>query len=382
MGYFRDDTPLIELILDDKGQKELNRLWDEFDFIADYTARTWVQYFFNQSGEVRGQGRASPAACGPPDKEVSTTRRDFRAARRLSRQGQSGPGNDPVAMEAIQRSLPARERHHPLGSSACARTPSPATWTRCSNSPRAPIAGRFRKPKRDDILAYYHSLRDEERVDPRRGDPRFDRQRADVAGLLLPPRSGGCPHATARAFAATSRVQPVAAKQRRRRRSRRALRLCARQPAQLLPLVQHARPGTAGSRRRRRSAQAGRPDRPGPPHAEGRARRAAWPPSSAATGSTSAASNSTTPSIASASRAFDNELREAMFEEPIRLHRGRHPEQPLRARPALRQLHVRESGAGEALRHAGSARAAMTTGFASTMPAVTSAAGCCRWRCS
>jgi hypothetical protein len=31
---------------------ELDRLWIEFDFIADFTARTWVQYFFNQSGEV------------------------------------------------------------------------------------------------------------------------------------------------------------------------------------------------------------------------------------------------------------------------------------------------------------------------------------------
>ena len=38
MGYFRDDTPLMELILDEKGQKELDRLWDEFDFIADYTS--------------------------------------------------------------------------------------------------------------------------------------------------------------------------------------------------------------------------------------------------------------------------------------------------------------------------------------------------------
>ena len=55
MGYLRDDTPLIELILDEKGKKELDRLWDEFDFIADYTARTWIQYFFNQSGEVHGQ---------------------------------------------------------------------------------------------------------------------------------------------------------------------------------------------------------------------------------------------------------------------------------------------------------------------------------------
>ena len=70
MGYFRDDTPLMELILDEKGKKELNRLWDEFDFIADFTARTWVQYFFNQSGEVQGKGRESGTA-RPSDKEVS-----------------------------------------------------------------------------------------------------------------------------------------------------------------------------------------------------------------------------------------------------------------------------------------------------------------------
>ncbi|MGH9661677.1 MAG: DUF1587 domain-containing protein, partial [Bryobacteraceae bacterium] len=40
MGYFRDDIPLQELILDEKGKKELETLWQEFDFIADYTIRT------------------------------------------------------------------------------------------------------------------------------------------------------------------------------------------------------------------------------------------------------------------------------------------------------------------------------------------------------
>ena len=34
VGFYRDDTPLMELILDDKGRKEIDRLWDEFDYIA------------------------------------------------------------------------------------------------------------------------------------------------------------------------------------------------------------------------------------------------------------------------------------------------------------------------------------------------------------
>ena len=60
MGYYRDDTPLMQLILDDKGQKQLNRLWDEFDFVGHQTEHTWIQYFFNQSGEVDGQTARNP----------------------------------------------------------------------------------------------------------------------------------------------------------------------------------------------------------------------------------------------------------------------------------------------------------------------------------
>ena len=99
MGYFRDDTPLSELILDENGKKELNRLWDEFDFIADFTARTWVQYYFNQSGEVQGKGSESGTA-RPSDKEVSAAPVIF--GLRDAYLAKAGPANDPAAIEAIQ----------------------------------------------------------------------------------------------------------------------------------------------------------------------------------------------------------------------------------------------------------------------------------------
>jgi hypothetical protein len=69
MGYFRDDTPLQEMILDDAGRKELDLLWLEFDTVADFTTRTYVQFFFNQSGEVEGRGRES-GSFRPGDAEV------------------------------------------------------------------------------------------------------------------------------------------------------------------------------------------------------------------------------------------------------------------------------------------------------------------------
>jgi hypothetical protein len=70
MGYWRDDDPLVELILDDKGKAELDKLWTEFDFYASHTARTFIQYYFNQSGEVQGGG-AESGRPRPIGKEVT-----------------------------------------------------------------------------------------------------------------------------------------------------------------------------------------------------------------------------------------------------------------------------------------------------------------------
>ncbi|NOT61151.1 MAG: DUF1592 domain-containing protein, partial [Acidobacteria bacterium] len=42
--YFRDDAPLRELILDEKETRELDALWDEFEFISDYTLRNYTQF--------------------------------------------------------------------------------------------------------------------------------------------------------------------------------------------------------------------------------------------------------------------------------------------------------------------------------------------------
>src|SRR4029450_12121330 len=59
MGYTRDDAPLSELMLDEKGQQELEALWNQVEFVAAYTAGTAVQFYFNQSGEVLGNGAES-----------------------------------------------------------------------------------------------------------------------------------------------------------------------------------------------------------------------------------------------------------------------------------------------------------------------------------
>ncbi|HZL57333.1 MAG TPA: DUF1587 domain-containing protein, partial [Bryobacteraceae bacterium] len=101
VGFFRDDTPLMELILDDKGQKEINRLWEEFDFMADFTARTWVQYFFNQSGEVQGKG-AESGTDRPVDREVTDSAVIAKMRDAYLAKAAADPKSNLVAAEAIR----------------------------------------------------------------------------------------------------------------------------------------------------------------------------------------------------------------------------------------------------------------------------------------
>ncbi|HWC99973.1 MAG TPA: DUF1592 domain-containing protein [Candidatus Sulfopaludibacter sp.] len=155
MGYWRDDTPLMELILDEKGQQELNRLWDEFDFIAEHTSRTWDQYYFNQSGEVDGHGAESGRE-RPLDKPVNDSSVIFGLRDDYVKKAETA--HNPVAVEAIKvnfqwinDTLRRLEKMHadaePLQVEALLKFTARAY--------RRPLA----KAERDDMLAYYHELR-------------------------------------------------------------------------------------------------------------------------------------------------------------------------------------------------------------------------------
>jgi len=179
VGYYRDDTPLMELILDDQGQKEINRLWTEFDYIANFTARTWEQYFFNQCGEVEGHGAESE--CARPeghqiyDSFVIMKLRDAYLAK-----AKADPKNDPVAQEAIldqfshiDSTLRTLEKMHaeaePKHLDALLRFAAKAY--------RRPLT----KTEHDDILAYYRTLRDKSALSHE------DAIRASIVGILMEP---------------------------------------------------------------------------------------------------------------------------------------------------------------------------------------------------
>ncbi len=178
MGYWRDDTPLNELILDEKGQKELNRLWTEFDFIAEHTSRTWVQYFFNQSGEVQGKG-AESGTLRPTDDDVNSSKIIF--GLRDAYLAKAEPSNNPVAMEAIRDhfqwvndTLRTMERFHK------------AAEPHHLDSLLKFAARAYRRPlspaEHDKILAFYTTLRDKNALSHE------DAIRDSIVSILMSPK--------------------------------------------------------------------------------------------------------------------------------------------------------------------------------------------------
>ena len=82
MGYFRDDKPLYELILDEQRAEAARRDVAELDFVALGLTRTFVQFFLNESGEARGLRREAEGA-RPADKEITSEAVVHRAGRGL-----------------------------------------------------------------------------------------------------------------------------------------------------------------------------------------------------------------------------------------------------------------------------------------------------------
>jgi hypothetical protein len=161
MGYFRDDQPLYELVLDDQGQKKLDEMWRELDFIAAANIRTYVQFYFNESGEARGTSRESEGP-RPSDKEVTSEATIQQVAGAYL--ARVRPSSNDVAIKAVEdhfkwvnESIRSVERMH--------KESEPLHLTSflkfAEHAYRRPLA----PTERDSLLAYYQSLRKQTGLD-------------------------------------------------------------------------------------------------------------------------------------------------------------------------------------------------------------------------
>ena len=179
MGYFRDDLPLREMILDAKQTRELESLWQEFDFIADHTIRTYTQYFFNQSGEILGNGRESGSE-RPADKAITDPAVIFGLRDQYLTKAKADPTNDKVSFDAI-------EAHYKRVNEEIRAVEK----MRSEAEPRHLVAltqfaaRAYRRPltlvEKNDLIAYYRQIRDKS------GLTHEEAIRDSIVGILMSP---------------------------------------------------------------------------------------------------------------------------------------------------------------------------------------------------
>lgn len=175
-GYFRDDTPLYDLVLDEAGRRELDRLWDIFNFNAQVPARMHAAFLSNEGGSLRtpefDQYR--------PENKEATSQAMIKSLRELTMKKLEGTNLSPVAMKAITEHFD--------------RTAADNLWLEQTHEKAIPthlkalqeFAERaFRRPlsakERDDIVAFYRQSRKENGVDHE------DAMRDSIVRVLMSP---------------------------------------------------------------------------------------------------------------------------------------------------------------------------------------------------
>ena len=324
MGYFRDDRAFYELMLNPAEQRDLDARWHELDFVASANIRTYVQFYFNESGEARGLGRESEGP-RPTDRDVTSEAKIKEVADTyLTRARATSNAIAVTAVEDHFRSANAGIRWVEKARIDAEPTHLAALQDFAARAYRRPLS----QAERADIVAYYHTLRKQAGVDHE------EAMRDAIASILVAPDF--CYRIDLIETRAVGRSS--------------AVRHRARQPIELLPLVQHAR------RRADERSGAGRLHRPEVLAAQ--ARRMLKDPRVRGLVTEFAGNwldfrRFEEHNAVDRERftTFDNDLRQAMFEEPIRFMLDLVQEN----RPVLdllyAQAHVRQSSPREALRH-------------------------------
>ncbi len=151
MGYFRDDRPLYELILDEQAAGELDALWQELDFVT--------------SAPDAAVHRASSGSSGPTPRFMREPEFDF--ARAEDKDVTSEAKIKQLAEVYLAKAAQRRQRRgdrrrsrttsttindeHPLGRAGPARRPSRATSRRCSTFAERAYRRPLTPAERDEL---------------------------------------------------------------------------------------------------------------------------------------------------------------------------------------------------------------------------------------
>jgi hypothetical protein len=160
MGYFRDDRPLYELLLSDEEQRELDALWQQLDFIASAPMRQYVGFLWFERTDSRYMRDPQFDFARAEDKNAQSAEMIEKLAEEYLHKARVNGGKG-AAIEAIEhyfREINEQIRWVEKARLAAEMSHLQAATVFAERAYRRPLSAA----ERADLASFYRSLRDDE----------------------------------------------------------------------------------------------------------------------------------------------------------------------------------------------------------------------------
>ena len=181
-GYFRDDSPLAELVLTDRERGELDRLWAELDFITRVPMRQYADFIFFERAEPPQFARGPEFDFArSEDKDAGSEAKMSRLAKAYVAKARKNKASDEAiqAIEAYFVGMSAEIRRVEKARTAAEPSHLQALVMLAERAYRRPLTAA----ERDDLLAFHKSLRDKDELGHE------EAMRDSIATILMSPHA-------------------------------------------------------------------------------------------------------------------------------------------------------------------------------------------------
>jgi hypothetical protein len=181
-GYFRDDLPLYQMVLDADGQKQLDRLWRELDVVTDAPKRQHADFIFYERAEpprtikgpefdfVRSEDKSSTS-----DAMIRRLAKVYLAKARDSLKTDGGDAHSIRVLDDYFKSVSANLRRVEREQKAAEPSHLAQLQEFAQRAYRRPLTAK----ERSELLTFYRSLR--------RGVSHEEAMRDTLASVLVSP---------------------------------------------------------------------------------------------------------------------------------------------------------------------------------------------------
>ncbi len=178
-GYYRDDEPLCKLILDDAGRKELDRLWREFDFVTGAPMRQYTSFIWFERSDSSFMRDTEFDIYRAEDKDVTSEAKIERLAKAYVAKVKRRGGNE-LAQKACSdffNTISATIRRVESDRAAAEPVHLVALQAFAEKAFRRPLSNK----EREGVVALYHTLREQD------GLSHEEAMRDSVISILMSP---------------------------------------------------------------------------------------------------------------------------------------------------------------------------------------------------